>query len=77
MGRDVFQPKQSDPEEMIWRNSRLMTVTLRLLNEWVLFVLDRSWAWDLRSLLVGMILEVDADVALPRAKGGLGPQLLP
>lgn len=76
MGRDVFQPKQSDPEEMIWRNSRLMTVILHLLNEWVLFVLDRSWAWDLRSLLVGMILEVDADVALPRAKGGLGPQLL-
>lgn len=76
MGRDVFQPKQSNPEEMIWRNSRLMTVILHLLNEWVLFVLGRSWPWDLRSLLVGMISEVDADVALPRAKGGLGPQLL-
>lgn len=76
MRRDVCQPKQSDPEEMIWRNSRLMTAILHLLIEWVLFVLGRSWAWDLIFFLVGMISEVDADVALLRVRGGLGPQLL-
>lgn len=73
MGRDGCQLKQSDPEEMIWLNSRLTTAILHLLIEWVLFVLGWSWAWDLISFLVGTISEVDADVALPRAGEDLAP----
>lgn len=76
MGRDVFQPKQSDPQEMIWWNCRLMAPIHHLLVGWALFVLGQYWVWGLTGPSscwdFFFFLGVDADVALPRGRGGLG-----